>query len=51
MIGAVTSAQNESADQYAQAGGLATEMLSGIYIHICTLKLYEYICIRVYINT
>ena len=30
MIQAVTSAQNDSAGQYAQAGGLATEMLSGI---------------------
>ena len=27
---AVTAAQNESADQYAKAGGLATEMLSGV---------------------
>ena len=30
MIQTVTAAQNDSADQYAQAGGLATEMLSGI---------------------
>lgn len=30
MIQAVTAAQNESAGQYAKAGGLATEMLSGI---------------------
>ena len=30
MIKAVTDAQNESAGQYARAGGLATEMLSGI---------------------
>lgn len=30
MISAVTAAQNDSAGQYAQAGGLATEMLSGI---------------------
>ena len=30
MIQAVTDATNESAGQYAQAGGLATEMLTGI---------------------
>ena len=30
MIAAITAAQNESAGQYAKAGGLATEMLSGI---------------------
>ena len=30
MIKAVTESQNESGDQYAQAGGLATEMLSAI---------------------
>ena len=30
MIQAITDATNESAGQYAQAGGLATEMLTGI---------------------
>jgi ABC-type bacteriocin/lantibiotic exporter with double-glycine peptidase domain len=30
MIQAVSSAQNEASGQYAKAGGLATEMLSGI---------------------
>lgn len=30
MIAAITAAQNDSAGQYAKAGGLATEMLSGI---------------------
>lgn len=30
MINAITSAQRESTEQYAQAGGLATEMLGNI---------------------
>lgn len=30
LIQSITSAQNESSEQYAKAGGLATEMLSSI---------------------